>query len=84
MRAKTLELDNDVHVSAGTIIGFLMAGAVTFVGWVIRVSAKQMLKSFDDSLSRHGASIDKNTSAIERMQIHLAEIDARLKVVERE
>ena len=82
MRAKALE--TDVHVPAGTIVGFVMAGAVTFVGWVIRVSAKQMLKSFEDALTRHGASIDKNTSAIERMQVHLAEIDARLKVVERE
>ena len=76
-------LDN-IEVSGSTIVGVIMAAAVTFVGWIIRVSAKQMLKSFEDSLERHAKAIDKNTGAIERMQIHLAEIDARLTVIEKD
>lgn len=81
---RTHAVENEVHVPAGTIIGVLMAAAVGFVGWVIRVSARQVLKGFEEALSRHASSIDANTSAIQRMQVHLAEIDARLRMVERE
>ena len=82
MRAAALE--NELHVPTSTIVGVLMTAAVAFVGWVIRISARQVLKGFEDALTRHANSIDKNTTAIERMQVHLAEIDARLSVIERE
>ena len=74
----------DIHISAGHVVSVLVAAVAAFVGWVIRVSARQMLKSFEDALARHGSSIDRNTVAIERIQIHLAELDARLSVIERE
>ena len=82
-RAATLE-NADIHISAGHVVSVIIASVAAFVGWIIRVSARQMLKSFEDALTRHGSSIDRNTVAIERMQIHLAEIDARLSVIERE
>ena len=81
---RTAPMENELHVPTSTIVGVLLAAAVGFVGWVIRVSARQVLKGFEDALARHGSSIDKNTGAIERIQVHLADLDARLKVVERE
>ena len=77
-------MDNELHVPTSTLVGVLLAGAVGFVGWIIRISARQVLDGFKEALNRHASSIDKNTSAIERIQVHLADLDARLKVVERE
>ena len=84
MNARAAALENELHVPTSTIVGVLMTAAVAFVGWVIRISARQVRKGFEDGLTRHANSIDKNTTAIERMQVHLAEIDARLTMIERD
>lgn len=45
-----------LHVPTSTFVGVLLTGAVAFVGWIIRISARQMLKGFEDALNRHSTA----------------------------
>ena len=83
MRTQPLD-DPQFHIPGSSIVGLFLAGMLGFLGWIIRTSARQVLRGFEAALERHGRSIDDNTSAIQRMQVHLAEIDARVKAIERD
>ncbi len=66
------------------IVGGIMAAVIGFVGWVIRVAAKELLDGFRDTMKEHGKSLDSLTREVGQMRVEMAEFRARLSAVEKQ
>lgn len=82
-------MDQDLHVPTNAIVGALITAAIGFLGWIIKVAARQTLAGFKESIETHTTAIDKLTKTVEEhrremadLRVVHADMNARLKIVE--
>lgn len=80
MRVQALE--HELHLPVNVIVGALITAAITAVGWIIKVAARESLASFKDSLQEHTAALRNLTKEISDLRIVQADFNARLKALE--
>lgn len=64
------------------IISGLMAVAIASVGFVIRITAREALNGFKESLKQHASAIKELTDEVKEMRNEMSDMRARLSVVE--
>jgi hypothetical protein len=82
-------LDDQFHVPTNAIVGGFITAAITVLGWIIKIAARETLRGFKDSLAVHTAAIEKLTETVDEHRKELAEVRvvqadfaARLKTIE--
>lgn len=83
MGAKVVNDQELIHIPTATVLGVMLTGAVAFVGFIIKMAARQVLTGFKEALDRHSDAIDRNTLAIDQLKERIMDHDARLKALER-
>lgn len=79
MRSRALD---HVEIDAGIVMTAIISGAIAFLGWVIRVAARETLAGFRNSLSEHSKALKDMADEVRELRIELAEVKARVSVVE--
>lgn len=86
---RAMHLEDQIHIPTAAVAGGLVTLVLTFVGWLIRLSAHQIIRGFDKSLQQHAEAI-KGLSAevaghrreVSDLRVELAEVVGRLRVIE--
>lgn len=78
---RTRALDH-LEIDAGVVMTAIISGAIAFLGWVIRVAARETLAGFKNSLAQHSQALKDMADEVRELRIELAEVKARVSVVE--
>ena len=78
---RTRALDH-LEIDAGVVMTAIISGAIAFLGWVIRVAARETLAGFKNSLAQHSQALKDMADEVRELRIELAEVKARVTVVE--
>ena len=65
------------------IVGGVMAAIIGFVGWIIKVAAREMLDGFKEAMKAHAKSIDLLTKEVGEVRVEMAEFRSRLASIEK-
>lgn len=71
-----------LEVDAGIVVTAAMSAAVGFLGWVIRVAARETLAGLKASIDAHTRAIDSLSLELREMREEVSDVKARLTVVE--
>ena len=71
-----------IEIDAGIVMTAIISGAIAFLGWVIRVAARETLAGFKNSLAEHSQALKDMADEVRDLRIELAEVKARVSVVE--
>lgn len=78
---RTRALDH-LEIDAGVVMTAIISGAIAFLGWVIRVAARETLAGFKNSLAQHSQALKDMADEVRELRIELAEVKARVSIVE--
>lgn len=71
-----------IEIDAGIVMTAIISGAIAFLGWVIRVAARETLAGFRNSLAQHSQALKDMADEVRELRIELAEVKARVTMVE--
>lgn len=72
-----------VEIDAGIVMTAIISGAIAFLGWVIRVAARETLAGFRNSLSEHSKALKDMADEVRELRIEMADVKARISLVEK-
>lgn len=73
-----------MNVSDEVVVGGIVAAVMGFVGWIVRLAARELLDGFRETMKEHGKSIDSLTKEVSEVRVEMAEFRARITALERQ
>ncbi len=88
---RAMHLEDQIHIPTTAVAGGLVTLVLGGIGWLVRLSANQIIKGFDKALQQHAEAIKGlsdevagHRREVSDLRVEIAEVVGRLKVIERD
>lgn len=73
---------DDFHVDGGVVASALVAGALAFLAWIIKMAAREALAGLKQSIDHHAHTIEALADEIKEMRVEVSDLKGRMVAVE--